>query len=219
MEYRVAIGNLAVGTGDYPTAIGEYKRVLEKVPASSDVWMRLGETQRRSGDTASAAASYKKAQELSPNNVNAFVQLALLYDVEGRRMDARPYYEQALRVQPNNMVALNNLAYMMADAGADLDQALTMAQKAKQQQPNNNNITDTLSWIYIKKNLPDTAIGLLRDLVQKEPERATYRYHLAVALHQKGDKAQAKREAELALKSKPPKEEEAKIRDLLSKLG
>jgi hypothetical protein len=40
-----------------------------------------------------------------------------------------------------------------------------------------------------------------------------------MALFQKGDKVSAKRELEAALRAKPQKEEEAKIRDLMAKLG
>lgn len=219
MEYHVALGNIALNTGDYKTAISEYNRVLERVPRSADVWMRLAETQRRSGDVTSASASFKKAQELAPNNVLPFVQMAVMYEVEGRQVEAKPLYEHVLRLQPDNAVALNNLAYQMAESGADLDQALTMAQRAKQQRPTDSNVADTLGWIYIKKNLSDTAIGIFKDLVQKEPARATYRYHLAMALFQKGDKAEAKKELEAALKANPPKEEAAKIRDLLAKVS
>jgi tetratricopeptide (TPR) repeat protein len=219
MEFQLAIANISANTGDYKTAIAEYKKVLERVPRSSDVWMRLGESHRRAGDIPSAAASFKKAQELAPNNVAPYVQLAMLYDTSGRQPEAKPLYEQVLRIQPDHAIALNNLAYMLAESGADLDQALTMAQRAKQQRPTDNNVADTLGWIYIKKNLSDTAIGIFKDLVQKEPERATYRYHLAMALYQKGDKQQAKRECELALRANPPKEEAAKIRDLLSKIS
>jgi predicted Zn-dependent protease len=107
---------------------------------------------------------------------------------------------------------------MLADSGADLDQALTMAQRAQQQRPNDTNIADTLGWVYIKKNLADNAINILRDVVQKEPERATFRYHFGLALYQKGDKTQAKRELEYALKSRPAKDEEAKIRELMARL-
>ena len=219
LEYRVAVANISVGTEDYPTAIAEYKKVLEKMPRSSDVWMRVGETYRRSGDLKSAADSFKKAQEIAPNNVTPYLQLALLYDTTGQKVDARPLYEQILRLQPDNPVALNNLAFMLADDGRDLDQALTMAQKAKQQRPNDNNVSDTLGWIYIKKNLSDSAIVIFRDLVKTDPERSTYRYHYAMALYQKGDKASAKKELEAALSSKPAKDEENKIRDLMAKLG
>jgi Tfp pilus assembly protein PilF len=55
--------------------------------------------------------------------------------------------------------------------------------------------------------------------VKNEPERATYRYHYAMALYQKGDKVSAKKELETALRSKPQKDEEGKIRDLMAKIG
>lgn len=219
LEYRVALANISVTSNDYQTAIAEYKKVLDKTPRSADIWLRLGETYRRSGDLKNAAAGFKKAQELSPNNVVPYLQLALLYDTTGQKTDARPLYEQILRLQPDNPVALNNLAFMLADNGTDLDQALTMAQRAKQQRPHDTNVSDTLGWIYIKKNLSDSAISIFRELVKTEPERSTYRYHFAMALAQKGDRISAKKECEAALRSKPPKEEEAKIRDLMAKLG
>jgi Flp pilus assembly protein TadD len=189
------------------------------VPNAADVWIRLGDTYRRSGDVNNAVESFKKAQELAPNNVLAHMQLALVYDTNGRTPEARPVYEQILKLQPDNPVALNNLAFMLADSNTDLDQALTMAQKAKQQRPNDANISDTLGLIYTRKNLSDSAILIFRDLVKADPDRATYRYHYAMALLQKGDKASAKKELEAALRSKPAKEEEGKIRDLMSKIG
>jgi hypothetical protein len=42
---------------------------------------------------------------------------------------------------------------------------------------------------------------------------------MAVALYQKGDKIQAKRYAELALKAQPPNAEANAIRELLTKIG
>ena len=219
LEYRVAVANISVNAKDYDTAIAEYKKVLDKNPSSSDIWLRLGETYRRAGDLKSATDGFKKARELPPNNVLAHLQLALLYETAGQKTDARPLYEQILRLQPDNPVALNNLAFMLADTGTDLDQALTMAQRAKQQRPNDGDVSDTLGWIYIKKNLADSAIAVFRDLVKAEPERSMYRYHFAMALYQKGDRASALKECEAALRAKPTKDEEAKIRDLMAKLG
>jgi predicted Zn-dependent protease len=60
---------------------------------------------------------------------------------------------------------------------------------------------------------------IFRDLVKSDPERATYRYHYAMALYQKGDKLSAKKELEAALRSKPLKDEEGKIRDLMARIG
>lgn len=219
MEYRVAVGNIAMLQKDYKSAVAEYNAVLEKLPRNSQVWLQLSEAYRRMGDSGSAMSAVKKAQEMAPTNAAPHLQMALLHDGVGQHAEAKPAYEQVLRLQPDNPVALNNLAFLLAESGADLDQALTMAQKARQQMPNDANVADTLSWIYIKKNLSDSAIGILRELIEKQPNRSTFNFHMAMALYQKGDKIQAKRFAETALKGQPAKQEESAIRELLAKLG
>lgn len=217
-DFRVALGNVLVVQKNYKGALDEFNGVLAKNPNNVDVLIRLGETQRRAGDVESAIATYKKAQQVAPNNVTGHVQLAMIYEAAGQRADAKPVYEQVLRLQPDNAIALNNLAFYLADNGTNLDQALTMAQKARQVLPNDPNVADTLGWIYIKKNLSDSAISIFRELVESHPQRPNYRYHLAMALFQKGDKVQAKRELEQALRAQPSKDEETKIRDLLTKV-
>ncbi len=219
VEYAIALGNIAVRAKKYDEAISYFKSALERVPRSADVWIRLGETYRLKGDNQGAKDGFNKAKELAPTNVIPYVQLALLYDAEGNKDQARPMYEQILKLQPDHPIALNNLAFMLADSGTDLDQALTMAQRAKQKMPQDDNVADTLGWIYIRKNLSDSAIGIFRELVRKDPERAVYRYHLAMALAQKGDKASAKKELETALRSKPTKDEEKQIRELIAKVS
>ena len=62
-----------------------------------------------------------------------------------------------------------------------------------------------LGWIYIKKNLSDSAISIFRDLVRDKPERSIYRYHFAMALHQKGTVASAGKSARRPYESKPIK--------------
>ncbi|MGH9628499.1 MAG: tetratricopeptide repeat protein, partial [Bryobacteraceae bacterium] len=219
VEYRLALGSIAARSGDFQRAKAEYQQVLAKNPQAADVWMQMGEAQRRTGDFEGAKNSFNKAKELAPSSATPYLQLALMYDSNGQRDLAKPLYEQILRLDPNNAIALNNLAYIMAETGADLDQALTMAQQAQQQRPTDTDIADTLGWIYIKKNLSDSAIAVFRDLVSKQPDRATYRYHLAVALVQKGDMPAAKKELEVALTAKPSKYEEQKIKELMSKIG
>jgi hypothetical protein len=45
--------------------------------------------------------------------------------------------------------------------------------------------------MYLHKNLSDNAIDIFKDLVTREPNHATYRYHLGMAFSQKGDKPRA----------------------------
>ena len=80
-------------------------------------------------------------------------------------------------------------------------------------------ISDTLGWIYLKKNLADNAIEIFKELVSKEPAHATYRYHLGMAYSQKGDKTKAIEQLKEALKLNPTREEKDKIQQLISRLG
>ncbi|MGD0581078.1 MAG: tetratricopeptide repeat protein, partial [Bryobacteraceae bacterium] len=133
--------------------------------------------------------------------------------------EAYPYYKSVLEVDSSDAVALNNLAFLMAEEGRDLDSALTYIQKAKQQYPNNDDIADTMGWIYLKKTLNDDALTIFRDLVKRNPNRALFRYHLGAAQYQKRDFQAAKQSLQMALSLKPGKDEEAKIRELLAKIG
>jgi tetratricopeptide (TPR) repeat protein len=71
-------------------------------------------------------------------------------------------------------------------------------------------ISVTLGWIYLKKNLPDHAIDIFKELVTKQPTHSTYRYHLGMAYSQKGDKTRAVEQLREALKYNPQSDEKKK---------
>ncbi|HPQ15835.1 MAG TPA: tetratricopeptide repeat protein, partial [Bryobacteraceae bacterium] len=218
-QIQLALGNLAYRAKRYDQAVRNYQEILKQQPNDGGVYLRLGETYRVMGDTKSAMDAFRRAKELLPSDAQPALQLALLLDSAGQYEDARSVYEQVLRIQPDNPVALNNLAYLIAEAGGDLDQALAMAERARQRLPTDLNVADTLGWIYIKKGLNDNAIAIFRDLVTRKPDVSTFRYHLGMALYTKGDKAQARKELQAALQLKPSPAEAAKIKELMDKLG
>ena len=184
-----------------------------------DIYLRIGETYRLKGDANSAIQALQKAREILPDNVTVLSYLGLTLDVAGRKPDAKQVYEATLKLDPNNGVVLNNLAFLLAENNGDLDDALTKAQRAKQLLPNLFEVSDTLGWIYLKKNLSDNAIDIFKDLVAKQPNQSTYRYHLGMAYSQKGDKTKALDQLREALKYNPSKEEKEKIQQLIARLG
>lgn len=222
-DFRIALGNTAVRAGKYDMALAEFKRALDMTDKQSrtagDLYLRLGETHRRKGDLNSSVAALQKARDLMPENAIVVSTLALTLDGAGRKQEARGAYEQALKLEPSNAVALNNLAFLLAEHGGDLDQALTYAQRAKQILPSLLEVSDTLGWIYLKKNMNDSAIDIFTDLVRKQPNHSTYQYHLGMALSQKGDRQRALKALEGALKSNPQREEATKIRELMGRIG
>jgi tetratricopeptide (TPR) repeat protein len=142
----------------------------------------------------------------------------MTYESAGMHRESVPFYENVLKANGNNPVALNNLAYLLAEDGRDLDRALTYASRAKQQLPNDDNVSDTLGWVYMKKKLADNALTIFKDLVKRNPTNAQYRYHLGMALFLKGDMPGAKQALQSALTLKPDVADEPKIKEMLAKL-
>lgn len=223
LDLQVQLGNTAVRAGKYDAAVGYFQKVLDSLDKNSrqrgDLYLRIGETYRRKGDLSNAVVALQKAREFEPNNVIVLSTLALVLDGSNRWSEANQVYDATIKLDPNNGVALNNKAFLMAEHGGDLDMALTMAQQAKRMLPNLSEVSDTLGWIYLKKNLSDNAIDIFKDLVTKDPHASTYRFHLGMAYFQKGDKQAALKELQQALKDNPAKMEGDKIKELIAKIG
>ncbi len=218
-DLKLFLANLDMRAEKYDEALGIYQGLLAKEPKSADLLYRIAETDRRKGDLNSAMDNFRRCSQEAPNNTDCLRMLGLLMEATGKRDLAKPVYEQVLKIHPDDPVALNNLAFAKAEEGADLDQALNMAQRAVQVESKSAELKDTLAWIYIKKNLPDDAIRIYRDLVQTQPDNGIFHYHFGMALLQKGDRAGSKKELELALAHKPSRDDEQKIKELLQKMN
>jgi tetratricopeptide (TPR) repeat protein len=224
VDLQVVLGNTAARTGKFDLAIQVFNHVLPQVDkgrAQGDIYLRLGEVYRRKGDFNNSVQALQKAQAVLPENVVVLSTLALVFEAALRHNEARQAYAATLKLDPNNAVALNNLAFLLAETGtaAEIDDALTKAQRAKQLMPNLLEISDTLGWIYLKKDLAGNAIDIFKDLVSKEPNISTYHYHLGMAYKQKGDKTRALDQLREALKYNPAKEEKDNIQRLIASLG
>jgi tetratricopeptide (TPR) repeat protein len=216
------LGNAQMAAGQFDAAIGTYQSLLAKVKdprVLAGVWSSIAQAYRYKGDVPHSVEALEKSRQGVPDNPSVVTSLGMLYDEMGKKDIAKKYYETALRLDQSNPFALNNLAYLITESNGDLNEALTYAQRAKQKLPNYTEITDTLGWIYLKKNLTDSAIDTYKGLVVQAPQNPIFHYHYAMALNQKGDRDSARRECQAALADKPNKTQENDIRQLMSKLG
>ena len=218
-EYREELGKLQVTAGNHGDAVATYRTLLDANANDIRYYNLLAETQANAGDRDGAIRTLLRAKQIRPNDPAAGLSLAILYDATGRKEMAKTEYESVLRVQPDNAAALNNMAFMKADSGVDLDQALTMVQRAQQKEPGALAIEDTIGLIYLRKNLTGESLRILKEIVAKQPSNPTFRMHLGMALYQKGDKPAARKELQGALASKPSPAEQTQIQALLAKLG
>ena len=153
-------------------AADNYKEILKTTANSSEVWLRLGVMQRQLGQYDTALASFEQAGNSDPKSVAAFLNQALVCDVLHKKKEALDNYNKVLAIDPDNPLVLNNLAYMTADSGANLDQALTYAERAKKRAPDSPDVADTLGFVYFKKNINTEALRIFRQLSQDHPENS-----------------------------------------------
>jgi len=203
----------------FQQSAGDYKDILKTTPKSSDVWLRLGVIQRQLGEYQPALGSFEQAGSTNPHSAEAFLNQAMLLESLNRMKEATDAYNKVLGIDPENALALNNLAFINAQAGANLDQAMTFAERAKKKYPNNPDISDTLGFIYLQKNLNPEAVHMFRQVLQDEPKNAIFRLHLAMALLKQGDKQGAREEAGKALKNTSQPDEQTKIRSFVNQIG
>jgi tetratricopeptide (TPR) repeat protein len=216
-DFLFRTGHIDEGLKAYQDLLPLYK---DNPALQGEIYARLADGYIRKKDFNSATTYLRKAHELLPDSTPVTNTLALLNENAGNHVEARKLYQESISKKQDDPEALNNLAYLLAETGGNLDQALTYATRAKQKMPNLLEISDTIGWIYLKKNLADNAIDIFKDLTGKVPDNATYHYHFAMAYMQKGDTANARKQCELALSSKPKdKTEENLIRELMAKTG
>jgi tetratricopeptide (TPR) repeat protein len=199
-------------------AAANYQQIAKSLPNASETYIRLGTLYRMLNRNDDAIKAFDAAAKADPRNAEAFLNRAMVFEATGQTEKARAAYAQTLGVDPDNVVALNNLAFMNADANQNLDQAMTYAERAKKRLPTNASVSDTLGYVYLRKNLNEDAVRELQSAVNGDPKNASYRLHLAMALLNRGDKTGARREAAAALRTANTDQQE-KIRSFINQIS
>ena len=190
-------------TGDLENAKSSARKAIELDPAYFQAYNLLGQLYVRERKLDDARQEYERVVQRRPKDVAAYTMIAMIYQVQQNAAEARKTYEKILSLDPRAPVASNNLAYMHAEEGANLDVALNLAQTAKAALPDEPDVSDTLGWVYVKRNLPKIAIVHLEESVHKDPANPVYQYHLGLAYLNAGDKGKARTALEQALKLQP----------------
>jgi tetratricopeptide (TPR) repeat protein len=216
---RLALADDAANAHNFTLALAEYQTLVAKNPTDALLLFRMGSVYRAAGRNDEAIASMQKAQELAPKSPDVAAALAALFVGAGRSQDSVNQFRRVLSVDPENSFAMNGLAFLAAEGGGNLDEALKFAKTATQKQPDNPHFHDTLGYVYLKRHQTADAEQIFRNLVDKDPANPTYRFHLASAYFEKGDKPAAKEELQRALQQKPERSQEQKIRQMLAAIG
>jgi tetratricopeptide (TPR) repeat protein len=111
------------------------------------------------------------------------------------------------------------LAWIYAKEGANLDMALSLAQKAKQLLPDQGSVSDTLAWVYYQKGNYVGAIPLFEECVTKTPQDPTFHFHFGMTLLASGENGKAKQQLEAALRLRLTGDDAQQARESLARLN
>ena len=211
------LADTALRASKYDLALQQYEQLQILLPRSAQVQTRLGTVYQLKGDLPKALASFRQASELAPRDPLVAAALADAFRMTGRNAEAVAGYRRVLVLDAETANAMNNLAYALLDLGG-ADEAQKLVERALQKSPRSPNFADTLGMVYLKKNLDDSALQVFSGLTQRFPDNPVFRYHYALTLTQKGQKAKAKTELEVALSKSPSDELRKTIQTSLAKV-
>lgn len=215
---HVLMGSLQARAKRYTAAKEELTRAMELDPNLWQANMRLAEVHQALGETDAAIAQYERVLASQPRSAVVHGIVASLYYSHRNPAAARKHYEQALAIDSGLGSVANNLAWLYVNEGGNLDAALSLAQKAKQQLPDSPATSDTLAWVLYKKGFHAAAIPILQECVAKVPTSPIYPYHLGMALLASGRKQDAKTYLETALRLKLAGEDDQAARAALARI-
>lgn len=188
----------------------ELNKALELDPNYMPAYSALAALYIQAKQEDRAIAQYQKIISMRPDNATPYTLIGILEDQRKNHDAAAENYKKALEKDPNAVIAANNLAWLYAVTGkGNLDEAVRLAQTVVQKNQNVAGFVDTLGWVYYKKNLYAAAVDQLRKAValSEQQARATnstpsaaYHYHLGMALRDKGDREEARRELQTAIR-------------------
>jgi tetratricopeptide (TPR) repeat protein len=213
------LGQLSIATKEYTAGIEYLEKAINLNPDLLSAYSLIGTAYAAQKKFDSAIEQYAKVSKKNPKAVQPLMMTGLLYDMTKQPQKANEYYQKVLDLNKNFAPAANNLAYNYTQYGGNLDIALGLAQKAREANPNDPGIADTLGWIHYKKGTYATAVGLLKESNEKfKGNNATVLYHLASAYHKVGEQnlaQEALQKAFAASQTFPEAADAKKLLDLI----
>ncbi|MGA8213710.1 MAG: tetratricopeptide repeat protein [Candidatus Sulfotelmatobacter sp.] len=191
-DFYELLGNTYIATQQWGAAEQAFRSAIDQNQNAYLAHSQLARLYARDQKFPQALAEAQTLTHGMPEILSGYIILGSIYEQKGAVDQARATYEQAIQRDPNFAPALNNLAWIYCEHGGNLDLALSLAQRAKQNQPDDPEVSDTLAWIEYRKGLYGEAAGLLRDALRQVPDSSLFQYHLGMVLLKTGKESEAK---------------------------
>lgn len=132
----------------------------------------MGYIALKNGRTDEAVANYKSALKIQPDMAEAYYFLGKIYVEQNQFKLAESAYLRAIEIQPSFHRAYERIAHLYGQTGSRINQAVELAEKAVEFQPNSAVYLNTLSWLYyINKDYMQAENAIKKALVLQPDNR------------------------------------------------
>lgn len=197
------MGRIFLAKRDFEKAREHFEKSVALAPNLLSSHMALTKLYLINRDVNEVIAHFENQLTDDPEFMVGYMVLGTIHYKTGEKEKAESYFRKALEVDEDFAPAANNLAWCLAEGDKDMNEALELAEIAKNAMPNDPQVLHTLGWIYYKLGYLGKAIDQLEACITVRPEIPLYNYHLAKAFNdnKQFDKAKEYFEKALAINS------------------
>jgi tetratricopeptide (TPR) repeat protein len=189
---RIGLAQMYFWSGKRAEGTAALQAAMQVAPSNPESYILLADVYSAENKQDQAGQLLASAAQKPGIDSELLVRMGMIYERLQRWNDARDAYERSLQYDASNAIAKNNLASVLSDHGGDLNVALTLAQQAKEKMVDSLEITNTLGWIYYKRQLYSMALKYLEDCAKKDQKNATFQYELGMTQWKLGHTAEAR---------------------------
>ena len=198
--FHFLAGKIYVAQGAWDRAEAELLKALELDPNYPSAYELLISAYVTANKLPQAVSQLQTYLSKNPDDSRALMSLGMIYSKQKDSLKARDAYERVLTKNPEFVPALNNLAYLYADKLNQPDKAYELARKARELQPGDSGVADTLGWVLYKKGDYQQALALFEESTAKLGENSDSQFHLGMAYYMMAQAEKARAAFQQALK-------------------
>jgi putative PEP-CTERM system TPR-repeat lipoprotein len=215
--YDMVSAELWEKAGRSTDAVMLLEKAVAARPSEDTLVGALARLYSRTGELGKAEAVLSSRLKMEPSDLAVRSTLASIYLDQKKYDEAIDEYKRISVDHPADAAALNNLAWLYQQKG-DLGKARELAERATAASPRVPQIDDTLGWILLAQGDAQKALTYLSAASLSAPGNPDIQYHLAVALHRVGRRADARATLENLLGSGASFSDKAEAEKLLQEL-
>jgi putative PEP-CTERM system TPR-repeat lipoprotein len=209
---------LDLASSDLAAGEAKLRQVIQLAPSTLQAYNYLGGLYLKEKKLDEARRQFETLATRLSNPIPAHTMVGLILQMQNNTEEALKAYDRALKVDPSTPVAANNVAYIYAERGENLEQALALAKAAADRLPAEAAVTDTVGWVYYKKQQPELALPYFEKSVQSAPGNPLFQYHLGLSYARAGNMPKARKALQESLRLNPSFEGAADARQVLASL-